>query len=549
MQQKDVIYIDVEDDITAIIGKVKDATQKIVALVPPKRTGVLQSAVNLKLLARAAESTNKRLVIITSNAALSGLAANAEIPVAKNLHSRPEIAVLPKTANDDDDDMINGDDVPVTDSTKAAASKSDDDVSDDTINDLNIDGEAAAITSKPKPVKDSPKRSIKVPDFGSFRKRLAIGGGIGALVIAFLIWAIWFAPHATIVVTAKTTGQSLSLPITIGTDLTTDSKQAHIKSIEQTLKDTQSVEFDATGKKNIGEKATGTVKFTQQSLSPATIPSGTKLTAGDGMVFVTNSGVTVPASSFGPGCFPTACPGTATVNVTANEAGASYNGENGGLGGTPSGMSAAFSAATAGGTDKIATVVTQGDIDKAKDQLAEANKDEAVKKLKAKFDKDDVVIESSLANTGGTPASSPAVGEEATGKAKLTSEVTYTMSAVAKGEMAEYLDTAFGELLTNKDSQRIYDNGARTVNFSDYKTGDPNDTVTLTATAQIGPKINDDQIKDQIKGKRVGEIIGDIKAIDGVSDVDVKLSPFWVQSVPGDVKKITVEFKLIEKND
>ena len=87
--QKDVIYIDVEDDITAIIGKLKASKQKIVALVPPKRIGVLQSAVNLRLLARSAEQQDKRLVIITGNQALSGLAASAAIPVAKNLQSKP----------------------------------------------------------------------------------------------------------------------------------------------------------------------------------------------------------------------------------------------------------------------------------------------------------------------------------------------------------------------------------------------------------------------------------------------------------------------------
>jgi len=53
--QKDVIYIDVEDDITAIIGKVKASEHKIVALVPPKRIGAIQSAVNLKLVLRAAD--------------------------------------------------------------------------------------------------------------------------------------------------------------------------------------------------------------------------------------------------------------------------------------------------------------------------------------------------------------------------------------------------------------------------------------------------------------------------------------------------------------
>ena len=34
---KDVIYVDVDDDVTAIIGKIKNAKEKIIALVPPKR--------------------------------------------------------------------------------------------------------------------------------------------------------------------------------------------------------------------------------------------------------------------------------------------------------------------------------------------------------------------------------------------------------------------------------------------------------------------------------------------------------------------------------
>ena len=86
--QKDVIYIDVEDDITAIIGKIKAAEHEIVALVPPKRTGAIQSAVNLKLVQRAAERADKHVVIISNNAALTALAGAAHIPVAKNLQSR-----------------------------------------------------------------------------------------------------------------------------------------------------------------------------------------------------------------------------------------------------------------------------------------------------------------------------------------------------------------------------------------------------------------------------------------------------------------------------
>ena len=89
--KKDVIYVDIEDDITSVIEKVKEAKASIVALVPPKRIGVLQSVVNLKLLQRAATSAKKRVVLITNDQALIGLAAGVAMPVAKNLQSRPEL--------------------------------------------------------------------------------------------------------------------------------------------------------------------------------------------------------------------------------------------------------------------------------------------------------------------------------------------------------------------------------------------------------------------------------------------------------------------------
>lgn len=554
MQQKDVIYIDVEDDITAIIGKVKDAKQKIVALVPPKRTGVLQSAVNLKLLARAANNANKRLVIITGNAALGGLAASAEIPVAKSLNSRPEL-VKPSTASIDDadvEDLIDGDKLDVGDHVDLHTKNDKDDDISDTIEGIDIDGESTPLPPKSAPTrKETAKRGMKVPDFGSFRKKAAIGAGVFVLLALFFYWANWIAPHATVVVSARTTGQSLSYPVTLGTDLDTDINQKHIKSVEKTLKDTQTVEFDATGKKNLGDKATAAVLFSNSSTSPQYISAGKVLTADGGLTFVVDSAVTVPAGSVScPTIFTcTGVAGTASGSVTAFEGGEKYNDINGSLTGAGTSVSTSFKTATKGGTDKLATVVSQADIDKAKEQLNDSNKDDALKKLKAKFGSDDVIIESSLTatGTGVDPVSTPAVNQEATGKAKLTREVTYTLTGVAKGDMNEYLDKAFDELLTSKDSQRVYDNGLSTVNFSDFtagNTGSTNDSATLTATAQIGPKINDNDIKDQAKGRRTGEVIGDIKAIDGVSDVNVKLSPFWVTGVPDDIKKISVEFKL-----
>ncbi|MFZ2545076.1 MAG: hypothetical protein WAW80_03810, partial [Candidatus Saccharimonadales bacterium] len=190
------------------------------------------------------------------------------------------------------------------------------------------------------------------------------------------------------------------------------------------------------------------------------------------------------------------------------------------------------------------------DIDKAKQLLVDQETNDIKKKLKAEFDSATVIIDSSFTASSSDSQTSPAVGAEATtGKAKLTRETTYTITGVSKTELNNYLDESLKKNITNTSQQRIYDNGQNTVKLADFKSVDTKtSSVSLTATGKIGPKINDENIKDQVKGKRTGEVIGDLRAIDGVSDVSVNLSPFWVSGIPNDIKKISVEFKLI-KND
>lgn len=545
--QKDVIYIDVEDDITAIIGKVKDAKEKVVALVPPKRIGVLQSAVNLRLLMRAGSQHRKHVVLITNDQALTSLAASAKIPVAKNLQSKPEIPEIPALSVDDEDDIIDGEKLPVGELAKTADRQPEGSVPASAIAGLDIEDDtpkATPPTSGSGPTKPRVKSGVKVPSFSKFRKKVfLIGGGVLALLI-FLIWAIWFAPSATIVIDARTTDRALKTSVTIGPDVTTDSDSSTIRSTTQQEKETVSIDFDATGTEDKGEKATGQVKMSVLSLSPTSIPAGTSLTTDTGLAFVTAANAVIPAASYGPGCFPTACASSATVNVTAAGSGTKYNGASGSLSGAPSGVSAQFTAPASGGTEKIVKIVTQADVLKAKEQLEAQNVDEIKKKLKTKFGNDVTVIEDSFVKSGGDPQASPGIGQESSGKAKLTRDTTFSMTGINKNDLDTYLKSAFENTLNNKDEQRIYDNGLKHAKFSDFKQGERVATLTLDTTGQIGPKIDDSKIKEEVKGKRYGEVQADLKGIDGVNDADTKFWPFWVQTVPGDPNKIKIEFKL-----
>ena len=534
--QKDVVYIDVDDDITAIIGKLKNSKHEVIALVPPKRVGVLQSAVNLRLLARAASQNKKHLVIVTSNHALSSLAASASIPVAKNLQSKPELAEVAVLSVDDGEDVIEGDELPIENSKPA--DKVDDDAK------ATLAALAVKDVKKAVPPADGVepvakvKSGPKVPNFDTFRKKLLLFGALGLLLISFLVWAIWFAPHARVLLTTRTTDAAINQPLTLGTEQTTDFAKTTLKAESRQVKKDVSIDYTASGKKDVGEKASGTVRFSTDSISVilsgrGTIPAGTTLTSSSGAKYTTDSTVTLSASS-----------PSGSTGITAAASGESYNGATGSISGAPSGVDARISSATTGGTDKTITVVTQSDIDNAKQKIADQVKpDQAKTELSAQFGGDYTVLGDTLSSDIGGVNSSVAVDSEApNGKATLSGGVVFTILAVKHDQLSSYLDAAVSSQIDDKKEQKIYDNGLKSVKFANAQKNDNNYRVQLSTNGKVGPIIDEAKVKSIAKGKSYGEVQSQLDGITGVDNVDVKFSPFWVRSVPNDDKKITVEF-------
>ena len=537
---KDVIYIDVEDDITTIISKIKASKERIIALVSPRRIGVLQSAVNIRLLARAATSADKRIVLITNDSVLAGLAATAKIPIAKTLQSKPEIAEIPVLKVDDDNDVIDGGKLAVgdmADSAKRSKKSDEDSAVDNAIADANKK-ESKGLDSLKKMVKKT-----KVPDFNTFRKKfLLIGGGV-LLLIVFLVWAIWFAPQATVIISAKTTSVTVSDTVRLNETASTNAKSNVIKSVKKELAKEVSVEFSATGKKNVGEKATGVVVFSNSSSSSVTISAGTIL-KNSGLSYTLNSSVTVPGATLGWSCPGYKCPGSASGSITASEGGAQYNAATGSMSISVDDISASLRSATSGGTDKTATVVTASDIESAKSKLSEKKIDGLKEQLLSSFGDSATVITESYVENRSDPSSSVAVDGEATGAVTLKSTITASALAIDKNELKNFVEAKLKEEISGKKSQRIYDNGVNKVVFSQFSRAHNTQTVRLTTNGKVGPDIKEANVKDQAKGKSYGEVQSAIESIEGVEDVDVKFSPFWVKSVPKDINKINVEFKI-----
>lgn len=547
---KDVIYIDVDDDVTAIIGKIKTAKEKIVALVPPKRVGALQSAVNLRLLDRMAKTEKKHLVLITSNQALVALAASAKIPVAKNLQSKPELVEAAAIAIDEGEDVIDGSELPVGDHAKSIKVKDGTKPAEDSrseaidTTDLDIDGEDVAADKnavKGQKTKNSKNRP-KIPNFDSFRKKLflAIAGGVG--LVALLIWMFVFAPAATIIITASTTPVPISSSVQLGGTAATNYEQGIVSSVSQQSKVDESVEFTATGQQDVGDKATGVLRASRLVQADYTLPAGTRFTTtSGGLVFVTQEDVVIPASV---PCFPTYCAQSVNVNVQAASPGTSYNGVTG-TASAPDGSTGTFQGATSGGTTKIAKVVSAEDVERAKGQLIGESTDETKTALEKQFSADDILVSGSFTVERGEAVSAPAVGQEAPdGKAKLTIPTTYTMQAVPQSDLESYLQKSLEAKLQTPASQKVYSTGIDAASLSNYRKDGEKMYATVTATGSIGPRIDETAIKEQAKGKRYGEVQQSLESIEGVQEVDVQFSYFWVRTVPNNTDKITVEFKV-----
>lgn len=535
---KDVIYIDVEDDITNIVSKIKDSKARIVALVPPKRVGILQSAVNMRLLNRVAENAEKRIVLITGDQALSGLAAAARIPVAKTLQSRPEIAEIPAIDVDDGDDVIDGSEIPVGELADKATPKARN-KADDAIDAAIAEDEKP--TKPAKPAKPAGKGKPKVPDFNVFRKKLVlIGGGI-VLFVLFMVWAIWFAPHATVVITAKTTTSTVDKSVTLKQDGKVDAANNTIKSLRQEQKKELSVDFTPTGKKKVGEKASGSMKLVRTSVSSLTItiPAGTSFSSGD-YTFVSTEPATLSGTSIGPGGV---IQSSATVQVQATQVGSEYNLSSRSYSSNVSGFSAVGSSMN-GGSSREVTVVSAADVAKAKVKL-DAQKDASLQSaVKALFPSSSIVINESYQEARSNPTPSVAIDHEASGTVQLKTTVTASMQGIDRSDMKQFLEDTLKKEIGSKKNQKIYNDGSNEVKFAQYSERNNAVQVRLTANAKIGPEIDEHKVKEQVKGRNYGDVQSSLESIEGVQDVDTKFSPFWVRTVPNNDKHISIEFKL-----
>ncbi|MBR2840085.1 hypothetical protein IKE82_02030 [Candidatus Saccharibacteria bacterium] len=569
---KDVIYVEPEDDITDIILKIENSKEKIVALVPPKKAGVFRSVVNIKLIAKSGNTSGKKIVLVTVDPSIMRLAGAAKIPVTKNLQTAPAIpevteepvALKAETlVEESDGEVETEEDVEELlgdDEDKDSTGEKDEKTKKDEKSDAKEDEKEEKAVKKP--AKKPEKSGNKFVAWFKSHKKLAICGGIGlVLLVIFLVWAFAIAPAATVEVAVKATSNNFSEAVTF-TNTISDEKASEGKFYleEKKIEDIKEVEFEATGKKNVGEKATGEVTV----VATISMDGGTvQVKAGDsftnsGLTFIADKGATMSFDGKDKSVcgnvndnttvkeFDTqGCKIYVKIPVTAAEAGSKYNISAQESGWNTTAPVAAYSTnAMSGGTDAEITVVQQADIDRAKEALASTDENENKEKLLSSVGENMLVIESSFKQTTGDAVATPGVGEEVKDgvKPKLKAVTTASVFVLDKTKVEEFIS----EKADLKDDQKIYEMKDPFIeNFAQTSSGY---TGKLKTTYLTGPKVTVSSIVDIVKGKGFGDAQHALKDIDGITDVHIKGSFPWVMSIPGDSNKITVEINVKDQN-
>lgn len=365
--------------------------------------------------------------------------------------------------------------------------------------------------------------------------------GVAVIVIGGLI-AITTQIRAD--VRLRIRSQDFTLPVTMTIDAEAQSSDATkdvLKGTNKIVEIKGSKEIPTTGKKNVGEKATGTVTIFNKTTQPKTFKAGTLLKEGSKRSFVTTEAVTIASAS---STISETVHGKATVKVTAEKIGEEGN-ANKNVELTVSNFDvSAFVARTeteiTGGSSKTVSAVASKDHSDLLNLVTQESKKTAQEKLDQTIESDEKTVLSD-ALTIGKKVYSADVGKEA-------ESVSLTMTASASAVVYKQIDLAeFAAIKLNeqlpaqsklKPEQTVLDvTSSKVINSHTIQ-------VTGMIKGQYVSSVSSEQISKLLSGKKLEEARQLLDSQSTIGSYTITMKPQFIaplyNTLPKDSRKISV---------
>lgn len=472
------IHLHPQDELGQIIQKIINDPADELTLVVPDKAILSQGDIAFKVLADRVAQLHKKVTISTANPHIAALAAQAGL-------STEGAPVIP---------LESADTAP----------------------------EVSAPAPEPKITQD--KESIfSKAWFSRHKTALSLTAAFLIVLIGGLMIANYYLPRATIIVYTDNRTIDRDVQLTASPNATAvDSAKMIIPATVVSAEDTVDQEFAATGQKEVGERATGTITITNKSIAQSkTLPAGS-VVASAGKSFTTTQSVTISAAAMTEDGIDFT---KVNVAIRAVAIGPDYNlaaGSTFAIADFDDEVSGKNAAALSGGSKKSVTVVTAQDRQQALQELTEQAQAQVVKALQAKINATQLLLEDAINTKVSTTDFSHAVDAQ-TAKFSLTLTVTASSPVVATADIKSLLTGT----IEDKVPQGYKLTGAEPKIENAVTKVEDDGTLHLVSTfkAQIVPDLNTASLISQVRGKNPQVVEEFLRSQPNIKGYDITLSP------------------------
>jgi len=394
------------------------------------------------------------------------------------------------------------------------------------------------VLKEKRPVFDS---VIKKP-FSFNWSKLLIAFIILTFVVAGLV-SFLVLPTTEIVITPKTEKISFDLSVVGSKEISQINEELNkIPLQEIEVSKTKSREFNATGEKEINEKAHGMITiYNEYSSDPQTLVATTRFQSSDGKVFRIFESITVPGAKIEEGKI---IPNSIEVEVIADQSGKEYNIEATdftvpGFKGTPkyAGFYGRSKSSMEDGYIGKVKVVTNEDIKKAEEILAKEVKEEINNAFQEQIPTELKIIDNSTKED----IVIISTAEEGDRADKFTVEIEGTISALLfkEEDLKKLVDLNVASMISEdkvplSETQQIkwidpvIDSSREEVSFSLY------------AEEKVAWQIDEQALKENLIDQSETEVRSYLANQPEIEKAKVSFWPFWVKKIPNQIEKIEI---------
>lgn len=558
------IYLEIDEEITEVIDRLKKAEEDEIAFVIPRNSTLAQSVVNLKLLSRAAKNSNKEIIVVSADSVTRNLADQVGLDTFSRLDDLKTKEAIPsskgsaKLAGANHGISVHN----YQDSREAEVQVISGEDSPDE-KDNYSDEEDNYSEEEPEESKNDEISNEKYSLHKKLPKELRSGGGImkksrkaaiwvysAIAVIAAVLWFVYL-PKAEILVIMKTDDYDQKFSVTIDKNASELNKENSVlPGVIVDYEKSLTRNYPSTGKKNVGDKAKGTLTFyNSATTADQQLSAGVEVSSSSGVKFMLDKNIVIPkgSASVDINGKVSISPGSIQSSVTAIDGGTSSNFGDGtifSIVGKPSTISAKGS--TSGGADREVLTVSAEDIEKASIALKETMLNEGKAELLEKSDRTEVKgIEDSISFELTSIQYSKNEGDEsdtfdAIGTGKLT------ILGFTEQNLYDFvISLASDDLGLNKT---IINPSAAEIKYAVTSKDTSAGVLKLDVDfkGKSGRKISESDILTLVVAKKKSTAKSNITGIEGVQSNEIQVRPNLLPLLPLRSQNIVVKFDYIK---